>query len=190
MDLAPLRAVLESLDSEVAQAEAERVEAEEVLRRCEQRVQTLQTERSGIESFIRRHEGFGTFVGSHSADPGNASDESRAPIPRTEAVAEVLAEAEGAMAPADIQRRLHDAGRDDTYRDVAAALSHLKSRGRATNVARGLWALTEAAGPDLDYEPPEPDDADYEPPSDSRHAYWEEEPPEEDAESDEEYVYQ
>src|SRR6266568_84770 len=78
-------------------------------------------------------------------------------LPRSEAVARVLAQAGAAKSPTEIAEALEAMGRDDDYRDVAAALSHLKSRGRAKNVSRGSWVLvTEAPddveGPDPDYE--------------------------------------
>jgi hypothetical protein len=84
------------------------------------------------------------------------------------------------MTPAEIKDVLHKAGRDDEYRDVAAALSHLKSRGRANNVARGVWELLtespEIAAEEEEYEPsheaPKPDDADHEPSDDQEDGYW------------------
>jgi len=165
MDLAPLHAALEGLDAEIAQAEAERAEAEARLHEWEHHMQTLQAERTGIASYLRRHES-----GSELANEWIS-------LPRSEAVARVLAQAGAAKSPTEIAEALEAMGRDDDYRDVAAALSHLKSRGRAKNVSRGLWMLVtetpdDIEGPDFDYEAPIPNDADYEPSADFDDIYW------------------
>src|SRR6266496_2204825 len=179
MDLAPLHAALEGLDAEIAQAEAERAEAEARLHEWEHHMQTLQAERTGIASYLRRHES-----GSELANEWIS-------LPRSEAVARVLAQAGAAKSPTEIAEALEAMGRDDDYRPVGAALSHLKSRGRAKNVSRGSWVLvTEAPddveGPDPDYEASVPDDADHEPSDRHDDGYWdaiaseidqEEEPP-------------
>jgi head-tail adaptor len=175
MDLAPLHAALDGLDAEIAQADAERAEAEARLRACEHRVQMLQAERTGIASYIRRHEG---NQPSLVADSGSEPTNDWIALPRSEAVARVLAETGAPKSPAEIAEALHAIGRDDDYRDVAAALSHLKSRGRAKNVSRGLWALVtetteDIEGPDPNYEAPRPDDADYERSNRDDDGYWE-----------------
>jgi hypothetical protein len=174
MDLGPLHAALDGLNAEIAQAEAERVEVEARLRRWEQRVQMLQAERAGIASYIRRHEG---NQASRATDSGPELASDWISLPRSDAVARVLAETGAPKSPAEISEALQANGRDDDYRDVAAALSHLKSRGRAKNVARGLWVLVtetpdDIEGPDLDYEAPMPDDADYEPSDRFDDGYW------------------
>jgi hypothetical protein len=188
MNLAPLQAALEALDAELADAQAERAAAEAQLHACEQRVQTLEAERAGIASYVRRHEG---NQGSHIPWSATEPESDWSSLPRSEAVARVLAEASVPNSPAEIADALRAVGRNDDYRDVAAALSHLKSRGRAKNVSRGSWVLvTEAPddveGPDPDYEASVPDDADHEPSDRHDDGYWdaiaseidqEEEPP-------------
>jgi hypothetical protein len=186
MDLAPLEAALEALTTEVEQAEAARAQAKAVLQASEMRLLQLRREREGIESYIKRHQQRDAFP------PMSADDYLSPTLPRSEAVAQVLGEGDGPMTPAEIKDVLHKAGRDDEYRDVAAALSHLKSRGRANNVARGVWELVtepqeiaqEEGEEEPDYEHSEPDDADHEPTR--KDGYWDavgdDEPPDDEDE--------
>src|SRR6266511_4232697 len=133
----------------------------------------LEDERAGIASYVRRHEG---NQGSHIPWSATEPESDWSSLPRSEAVARVLAEASVPNSPAEIADALRAVGRNDDYRDVAAALSHLKSRGRAKNVSRGSWVLVTEA----------PDDADHEPSDRHDDGYWdaiaseidqEEEPP-------------
>src|SRR6266511_2528289 len=157
MNLAPLQAALEALDAELADAQAERAAAEAQLHACEQRVQTLEAERAGIASYVRRHEG---NQGSHIPWSATEPESDWSSLPRSEAVARVLAEASVPNSPAEIV-----------------------SRGSWVLVTE---APDDVEGPDPDYEASVPDDADHEPSDRHDDGYWdaiaseidqEEEPP-------------
>jgi chromosome segregation ATPase len=141
--LASFRQALETLAAELAEAEVERSRAEQQLQACERRIESLRAEHRGIESYLRRH------------DLQNRADREIEPevptiadgwdINRVEAVARVLTTTGETLSPGDIVDKLAAVGRNDTMKDVAAALSHLKKRHRAVNVSRGLWAATTEA---------------------------------------------
>jgi hypothetical protein len=60
-------------------------------------------------------------------------------LPRMNAVERVLHEASGPVSPARVGDVLLEHGRDDTSKNIHAALGHLKLKGRATQSGRGLW---------------------------------------------------
>jgi hypothetical protein len=128
--LTSFREALRSLEGEIEEAQAERAQAADALAACDRRLEELRAEQHGIESYVRRH------------DPA-AIQADGWKITRIEAVARVLKESDTPLSPGEIVDALVQVGRTDEMKDVAAALSHLKKRGRATNVTRGLWVHAE-----------------------------------------------
>jgi hypothetical protein len=68
-------------------------------------------------------------------------------LPRTEAVARMLAEAGEPLSPKDLSRRLQEVGRDDPPLAVGKALNHLYRKQRANTVRRAKWILTDPNDP-------------------------------------------
>jgi hypothetical protein len=60
-------------------------------------------------------------------------------LSRMKAVERVLNEFSEPVEPPDIRQVLRDHGRDDTSKNIHAALGHLKIKHRATQVGRGKW---------------------------------------------------
>jgi multidrug resistance efflux pump len=145
--LAPFRQALENLRAEIEQKKAERAHAQQQVEACDQHLEEMQAEYQGIESYVRRHR----QQDQQEVEDEPASEPAGGPadgwdIDRTEAVARVLSESEEPMSPGDIVKALAQVGRDDSMKDVAAALTHLKlKRHRAMNVSRGRWIATTEA---------------------------------------------
>jgi hypothetical protein len=143
--LAHFRQALEDLRAEIEQTKAERARAQELVDRCDQHLQEMQAEYHGIESYVQRHE----HQPQERVQEGPTSSLAPGPVAdgwdinRVEAVARVLGEATEPLSPGEIVEALSRVGRVDTMKDVAAALSHLKRRGRADNVSRGRWVHGE-----------------------------------------------
>lgn len=62
---------------------------------------------------------------------------------RTDATFDVLNEAARPLSPKAIARALRRVGRDDSPRDVSAALAHLKRNGRVHSPEYGAWAVLD-----------------------------------------------
>jgi hypothetical protein len=78
-------------------------------------------------------------------------------LPRTEAVARMLAEVGEPLSPSELSRRLQGVGRDDPPLAVGKALNHLYRKQRANTVERAKWVLTD--GDDPRVAPPTTDTA-------------------------------
>jgi hypothetical protein len=143
--LAPFRQALDDLRAEIEQTKAERARAQEQVDRCDQHLQEMQAEYQGIASYVQRHE----HQPQEQVQEESTSRVAAGPVAdgweinRVEAVARVLGEASEPLSPGEIVEALSEVGRSDTMKDVAAALSHLKKRGRADNVSRGRWVYGE-----------------------------------------------
>ncbi len=154
--LPAFREALQGLQAEIEQVETKRSRAQQQVEACTQELERLRAEYQGIESYVNRHKP------QDQPDPGSTSAAESVVEPRSEhangansangwqllnrveAVARILREADGPLSPGDIVEALEQVGRDDTMRDVAAALSHLKKKGRrAENVSRGRWVFAE-----------------------------------------------
>ena len=143
-DLNAFRQALEGLRAEMEQVKADREQAMDLVDTCERRLEQIQVEYDGIESWLRRHAQPEQQEAKEAEDQPAAEAPEEAPadgwaINRVEAVARVLREATEPLSPGIIVELLSRVGRSDDMKDVAAALSHLKKRGRATNVSRGMW---------------------------------------------------
>jgi hypothetical protein len=68
-------------------------------------------------------------------------------LPRTEAVARMLAEFGEPLSPSDLSRMLEAVGRDDSPLAVGKALNHLQRKNRADTIGRAKWVLTDGADP-------------------------------------------
>jgi hypothetical protein len=68
-------------------------------------------------------------------------------LPRTEAVARMLAEFGEPLSPSDLSRMLEAVGRDDPPLAVGKALNHLYRKQRANTVGRAKWILTDPNDP-------------------------------------------
>lgn len=68
-------------------------------------------------------------------------------LPRTEAVARMLAEFREPLSPSDLSRMLEAVGRDDPPLAVGKALNHLYRKQRANTVGRAKWVLTDPNDP-------------------------------------------
>src|SRR5215211_2997838 len=68
-------------------------------------------------------------------------------LPRTEAVARMLAEAGEPLSPSELSRRLQRVGRDDPPLAVGKALDHLHRKNQADTIERAKWVLTGQDGP-------------------------------------------
>jgi hypothetical protein len=69
-------------------------------------------------------------------------------LPRTEAVARMLAEVGEPVSPSNLSRMLQEVGRrDDTPLAVGKALNHLYRKQRANTVERAKWVLTDGDDP-------------------------------------------
>jgi hypothetical protein len=77
---------------------------------------------------------------------GQAGDDWRT-LPRTEAVARMLAEFGEPLSPSDLSRMLEAVGRDDPPLAVGKALNHLYQKQRAKTVGRAKWVLTDPHDP-------------------------------------------
>jgi hypothetical protein len=143
--LAPFRQALDNLRAEIEQTKAERARAQEQVERCDQHLQEMQAEYHGIASYVQRRE----HQPQEKVQEEPTSSVAAGPVAdgwdinRVEAVARVLGEASEPLSPGEIVEVLSQIGRSDTMKDVAAALSHLKKRGRADNVSRGRWVYGE-----------------------------------------------
>src|SRR5215211_8042817 len=78
-------------------------------------------------------------------------------LPRTEAVARMLAEVGEPLSPSELSRRLQGVGREDPPLAVGKALNHLYRKQRANTVERAKWVLTD--GDDPRVAPPTTDTA-------------------------------
>jgi hypothetical protein len=138
---AAFRQALESLQAEIEQTQAVRAHAQQQVEKCDQLLQELQAEYHGIESYVQRHEPppLEEFRQEPTSSVAAGPVADGWDINRVEAVARVLSEASRPLSPGEIVEALSQVGRSDTMKDVAAALSHLKKRGRADNVSRGRW---------------------------------------------------
>jgi hypothetical protein len=157
--LASFHQALLDLRAEIEQTKAERARAQQQVEASDRHLEKLDREYQGIESWLRRHERAQPVpVGEHEREPQveaepevQAKETPSAPadgwdINRIEAVSRVLVEAGEPLSPADIVAALARVGRDDSVKDVAAALTHLKiKRHRAENVSRGRWVATTQA---------------------------------------------
>lgn len=68
-------------------------------------------------------------------------------LPRTEAVARMMAELGEPLSPSDLSRMLEAVGRDDSPLAVGKALNHLYHKKRANTVERAKWVLTNPHDP-------------------------------------------
>jgi len=144
-NLAFFHRALEGLQAEIEQAVAARMEAERQVQACDRQLERLRAEYQGIESYVQRHEPRDQQEtnGGPVVEPTVDARADGWDTNRVEAVARMLSESSEPLSPGTIVEALSRVGRRDTMKDVAAALSHLKKRGRATNVARGMWVHAE-----------------------------------------------
>jgi hypothetical protein len=68
-------------------------------------------------------------------------------LPRTEAVARMLAEVGEPLSPSELSRMLREVGRDDPPLAVGKALNHLLHQKRAHTIGRAEWVLTDGDDP-------------------------------------------
>jgi len=68
-------------------------------------------------------------------------------LPRTLAVARMLAEAGEPLSPSELSRRLQGVGRDDPPLAVGKALDHLHRKNQADTIGRAMWVPTEQDDP-------------------------------------------
>jgi hypothetical protein len=68
-------------------------------------------------------------------------------LPRTEAVARMLAEVGEPLSPSELSRRLQGVGRNDPALAVGKALDHLHRKNQADTIGRARWVLTEQDDP-------------------------------------------
>ena len=177
-DLAIIRQVRDRIRAEITKTKADRDRAQREVEAKDQYLEKLHSELQGFESYLQRHpesetETSQAVVPAHTMTFGQDGDRSSPPpdtmtlgqpikegwdIPRIEAVSRVLREADQPLSPSDIVEALAWVGRDDTMKDVAAALTHLKlKRHRADNVARGLWVHVEGRNDPVPVDSEEPD---------------------------------
>jgi len=142
-NLAFFRQALAGLQAEIEQTVAARKEAERQVRACDDQLERLRAEYEGIQSYVQRHEPQQETMAKPAVESVVHAIANGWDINRVEAVVRVLAESNEPLSPGTIVEALSRVGRRDTMKDVAAALSHLKKRGRATNVSRGMWVHAE-----------------------------------------------
>ncbi len=91
---------------------------------------------SQLQELIRRtEEMYGIVPG------GEGSQLTNLPNTRVGAILEILQEDGGPVALSHIDEVLREAGRPETRKDIAAAMSYLGANGKVERVGRGLWQI-------------------------------------------------
>lgn len=100
------------------------------------KIETLEAEKRGLELFLARHSGRG-----EEAVTANGAAQEWLRLSRTSAVLRVLSDHDYPLSPAEITERLRSHGRSDRRDPVAAALAYLKREGRVEHVGIGAWTV-------------------------------------------------
>lgn len=128
------------LEAALADADLALKEAAHQLDQLRERVDALQLERRGLELALARHRG------EPVSDAASDHRENEwLPLPRTEAILQVMARTDEPMAPVEITRQLKQFGRSDSGHAVSAALSYLHREDRVQSLGRGQWVLVAPA---------------------------------------------
>jgi hypothetical protein len=138
--------LLNEVDRRAAQLTSEKQQLEWRLAAIVDELQEIARVRAALEGFVTNP--------SFSPSSPNTAATSWLGLSRTAAVQRALDEADGFLTREDVQRVLWDHGRIDELASVSAALSHLKSKGKASSPSWGFWTSAD--------KPPEPAAADDE----------------------------
>jgi hypothetical protein len=140
--------LLSEVDRRAAQLTSEKQQLEWRLAAIADELQEIARVRAALEGFAANP--------SFSPSSNNVAA-SWLGLTRTAAVQRALDEGESFMTREDVQRVLWDHGRVDELASVSAALSHLKTKGRASSPSWGFWTSPDRSpdSPIADGELPE-----------------------------------
>jgi hypothetical protein len=128
--------LLNEVDRRTAQLTSEKQQLEWRLAAIVEELQEIARVRAALEGFVGNP--------SFSPNQGNAGV-SWLGLSRTAAVQRALDEADGFLTREEVQRVLWNHGRIDELASVSAALSHLKSKGRASSPSWGYWTAGDGS---------------------------------------------
>jgi hypothetical protein len=126
--------LLNEIDRRTAQLTSEKQQLEWRLAAIADELQEIARVRATLEGFV---------TNSSFTPTSSNGGTSWLGLSRTAAVQRALDEADGFLTREEVQRVLWDHGRIDELASVSAALSHLKSKGKASSPSWGYWAAAD-----------------------------------------------
>lgn len=132
-----LELLVEETSVELASVEGELAQVREHVTALEKKADVLRAEKASFLAALQRR--VPAMVTQAPTEEQEQSADDWRSMPRTDAVLKALAAVEPA-GPAEVQKYLSEAGRDDGRDLVSAALAHLKRSGRAWRGGYSKWS--------------------------------------------------